>query len=128
MNREIHRDNIHVEFIPPKSWHDRAKWKLLRSYTSANGEVVVPEGFITDGASILWILRWRFSPTGEYFGAAIVHDYIISSEQNWKRANNEFDNEMQALRVTWLDRKIMVAAVKIWAWLKFNLLGMNPKK
>jgi hypothetical protein len=128
MNREIHRDAIHVVHIPPVKWHQRAKWKLLQSYISWNGSVVVPDGFITDGASIPWFLRWRFSPTGKYFGAAIVHDYILVTTSDWKRANVEFEHEMKALNVSKFDKTVMVSTVKVWAWFTSAILRRGPKE
>lgn len=127
MTREVHRDGIHVKHIAPKHWWHRAKWELLQDYTSYNGMVTATKGFVTDGASIAWILRWRFSPTGKYFGAAIIHDFVLVKEKNWVRANDEFEKEMKALNVAGFDRAVMVAAVKIWAKLKYDLLGFIPK-
>jgi hypothetical protein len=36
----------------------------------------VPFGFVTDGLSIPRFYRWRFSPTGRGFRAALAHDYL----------------------------------------------------
>lgn len=128
MAREIHTgQGIHVKHLSPKHWWNRARWELLQDYTSSNGMVTAPRGFITDGASIAWFLRWRFSPTGKYFGAAIVHDYVLIREKDWDRANKEFELEMEALKVSRFDRVVMVTAVKFWSWLKFDLLGMEPE-
>jgi len=112
------RDIIRVEFIPPKSWKDRAIWKLLDEYTSANNEIIVPVGFITDGASIPFFARKYFSPTGKYFGAAIVHDYVILSEQDWDEANYQFDEEIKTLGVGPIRHAVLLTAVKIWGWFK----------
>jgi len=128
MNREVHRDGIHVKHIPPEHWWKRARWELLQDYTSWNGMVTAPKGFITDGASIPWFLWWRFSPTGKYFGAAIVHDYILIKTRDWKRANDEFGEEMDALKVPKFDKTVLVGAVKFWAWLKTEILKMPPKE
>ena len=111
-------DTIKVEFIPAKHWYHRAKWKLLEDYTSNNGKVNAPAGFITDGASIPFFARRWFSPTGRYFGAAIVHDYVLVSEGNWKKANEEFDKEMRALAIDSWRRYIILGAVTAWGWIK----------
>lgn len=115
INRE---DGIHVKFIPPAKWWNRAKWELLKEYTSHNGEVVVPVGFVSDGATIIWALRWLFSPTGEYFSAAIIHDYLIDELNDWDAANEQFEIEMSYLGVDSWRRNLMVGAVKLWSWLK----------
>ena len=118
MTREIHRDLIHVQFIPPKKWWNRACWELLRGYASKNGHVKVPAGFITDGASVPIFFRWLVSPTGSYFGAAIVHDFVLVTEGDWGKANREFDAELKALNISHSWRRLLVGAVRIWAWLR----------
>jgi len=37
----------------------------------------VPQGFITDLASIPWPLNLVFKSDGDYVKAAVVHDYLI---------------------------------------------------
>lgn len=126
MNREIHntRDGIHVEFIPADHWWKRTKWRLLKEYRSHNDKVVVPANFITDGASVPFLLRWRFNPTGKYFGAAIVHDYLLIETQDWELANRQFNEEMIALGVSDFDRKLMVFGIGMWSkirhWFGFD--------
>ena len=119
VERTIKReDGIYVKFIPPEHWWTRTKWELLEPYTSHNGEVSVPVGFVTDGASIAWPMQWLFSPTGSYFGAAIVHDYVLETTGDWKQANTQFEIEMEYLGVESWRKTIMVNAVKLWWWLK----------
>lgn len=108
------KNDIKVEFIAPTRWWKRAKWKLLESYTSNNGKVTVPAGFVTDGASIPFVFRWLFSPTGKYFGAAIIHDYLLVSQQGWNRANAEFEFEMKFLCVSLWRRNLILGAVNLW--------------
>ena len=117
-----HGCEILVKFIPAEKWWKRASWQLLEDYVSANTEVVVPTGFITDGASIPFMFRWLFSPTGKYFGAAIVHDYILSTEQNWPKANDQFEKEMNALGVITWREDTMLIAVKCYGWFLRNIL------
>lgn len=111
-------DKIIVEFIPAEKWWQRAKWKLVEDYTSVDGKVTAPNGFVSDGASIPWLARPWFSPTGRYFGAAIVHDYILASEGDWKKANNAFHTEVNALGVDNFRKAILVSAVRTWSELK----------
>jgi len=114
-------NNIVVEFIPADHWWQPAKWKLKESYTSHNGEVRVPAGFITDGASIPWIFRRMFSPTGRYFGAAIIHDYILAKDWDWKNANHQFEVEMTALGIPGWRKSSILASVKLYrAWLRIT--------
>lgn len=118
MNHIINRGPIRVEFIPPEKWWKRATWKLLESYNSGNGNVVAKVGFVSDGASIPPGLTWLFSPTGRYFGAAIVHDYVLVQSCDWQKANYEFEQEIIHLNCPDWERVILVSAVKFWAWIK----------
>ncbi len=47
-------------------------WKI----TLPNGmQIMVPDGFVFDGASIPWYLRWLISSFGPLLRGAIVHDF-----------------------------------------------------
>jgi len=115
-------DNIIVEFIPGEHWFSRSRWKLVEEYVSNNGEVTVPAGYITDGASIPMFARHWFSPTGRYFGAAIIHDFILSidneSSKVWNYANDQFDEEMRALHIPSWRRYIIMGAVRSFGAVK----------
>lgn len=66
-------DPLRVEYL------DGRKWKLLEDFTYIIGEgsfVDVPEGFITDFASIPRALWSVLPPTGRYGKAAVVHDWL----------------------------------------------------
>jgi len=103
---------IHVKFIAPKKWWNQAKWELLKEYKTSSGNSI-PVGFISDGASIPYGCRNVFSPTGRYFGAAIVHDYYITVNGDWKTANSEFNKELKALGIMSWRRMIIMTAVRI---------------
>ena len=118
------KDTVIVKFIPAAKWYKRAKWELMEEYISTNQVVNVPKGFITDGASIPSFMRWLFSPTGRYFGAAIIHDYIIVTHSDWDYANRQFAAEMKALKIKPWRRSLMVGAVKLWARF-LKLIGKN---
>lgn len=48
--------------------------------TLINGQtIVVPKGFVSDGATIPWFIRFVFSQMGVYFAACVVHDYLYST-------------------------------------------------
>ena len=114
-------NEIIVKFIPADHWWQSSKWELKQDYTSHNGEVTVPAGFITDGASIPWFARRMFSPTGKYFGAAIVHDYILVKEWDWPKANRHFWAELNALGIRSWRKSTLLASVKLYyGWLKLN--------
>jgi len=118
------RDTVVVKFIPAVKWYKRAKWELMEVYTSNNEEVNVPIGFITDGASIPFYARMWFSPTGRYFGAAIVHDYIIVTEHDWAKANYQFKKEIDVLDIKKWRKMLLIASVTSWGWF-LQKIGKN---
>ena len=105
---------IIVKFIPAMKWWKRPTWELQVSYTSFNKKVTAPTGFVTDGASIPLLLRIIFSPTGKYFGAAIVHDYIIVHEGNYPKAYTEMGDEMDALGIKPWRKFFLLTGIKSW--------------
>jgi len=107
--------DIIVKFMPAAIWTQRAKWELLQDYTSINGSITVPEGFITDGASIPRLARNFFSPTGRYFGAAIIHDYILITEKDWIKANIEFEAELTGLGISPIRKTLLMSGVRTYA-------------
>ncbi len=65
--------------------NDGRKWQLKRSFTYhidsrySNNKIEVPEGFITDFASIPWMF-WSFLPSwGKYGKAAVLHDCLYQN-------------------------------------------------
>lgn len=109
------RNEIKVEFIPTTSIIKQSRWRLLCDYVSHNGHVNVPAGYVTDGATVPVLMRWVISPTGSYFGAAIVHDYILDTTGNWDYANSEFKSELSALKTPKIVMTILMYGVRFWA-------------
>ncbi len=50
------------------------------------GELEIPEGFLTDGASIPLGLRWLFPFGGKKILAAVIHDYLYGANicEKWE--------------------------------------------
>ena len=73
----------------------------------------IPAGFPSDGASVP---RWAwtfFPPSGQYTGAAIVHDFICHEKiYGYKKGALIFDEAMVDLGVPWRVRWPMVKAVR----------------
>jgi hypothetical protein len=76
--------------------------------------VRVPDGFVSDLASIPSYLWWALPPTGRYGHAAILHDWLYW-EQSCSRAvaDRVFDVAMAELNVDPALRKSMWAAVRV---------------
>jgi len=108
--------SIKVKFIPAEKWWKRAQWELVEEYISADGEFTVPVGFITDGASIPYFARKVFPPTGKYFGAAILHDWLLQEYKDWDIANAAFKKELIASDIPKWRRVIVHQAVVVRGW------------
>lgn len=88
--------------------------------------VMVPKGFLTDGASIPRIF-WPFlSPWGSYSRAAIIHDflcvhrtYTLKGVPNTPLSRAECDaillDAMETLKVPVVTRRVIYAAVRAYA-------------
>lgn len=90
-----------VGIILPSSFWERTKYRFLETLKIKG--IVVPEGFITDGASVPRFLWWLFPPVGRYFITAAYHDRLV--REGWvSRAN--------------ADKRFYVAMKKlgIWKW------------
>lgn len=92
-----------------------------------SGEVIiVPEGFVTDFASIprgLWNI---FPPLGPWARAAIVHDYLYSTAGLYgrytrKRCDDIFVEIMKILKVAAWKRTCMYYAVRAFGHLGWGL-------
>lgn len=103
-------------------------FKLIESFEYHVGNensleiIIVPEGFITDFASIprlFWTLIG--SPAGEYGKAAVIHDYLYSTQQySRKKSDFIFYEAMGVLNVSTWKRWIMYKYVRFLGWFPWN--------
>jgi hypothetical protein len=102
---------------------------VYRYLSDRFGEIEVPAGFITDGASVPRIFWNIFAPFGDYFCAAIIHDFLYS-KHNRHRHRAECDliflEAMEAAGVPWLRRRLIYRAVRLGGWAAFK--GDPPPK
>ncbi len=101
----------------------RQKWEVLAPFSwpmDLDGNIViVPEGFITDGASIPRIFWTLIGPPmgGDYDQSAVLHDYFYNQElYTRRRADIEFLLSMRSEGVSWLKRIVMHRAVRTFGW------------
>lgn len=96
-------------------------------YISTLGTVTVPAGTETDGASVPRAFWTIFEPFGEYFPAAVIHDFLYTPD------NHEFDRwesdiifkeAMFNLGVPWTKREPIYHAVRIFGGRLFR--GQPP--
>ncbi|WP_442908701.1 DUF1353 domain-containing protein, partial [Hydrogenovibrio sp. 3SP14C1] len=69
---KVIRSGVHVEVLLPHSWWQRPYYKLTHTIECAGH--FVPEGFISDGATVPRIFWPIFPPIGRYLKATLVHD------------------------------------------------------
>lgn len=97
------------------------QWRLLSSFIYYTGDIdnrnfiEVPEGFITDLASVPRIFWPIFPPNGNYAKAAIIHDYLYVNAINSKQyADNIFYEAMGVLNVPYIRKILIYYAVKLF--------------
>jgi len=107
---------------------DGRRWRLFRSFTYHIGSrysdniIRVPEGFITDFASIPWVF-WTFLPAwGKYGKAAVLHDYLYQSDRYQDRewADLIFYEAMLVSGTKHWKAKVMYWAVRLFGWLAWR--------
>ena len=109
-------------------------WRILEpfSFYLDNGfeTIYVPEGFITDGATIPQVL-WDILPVMSTYGqAAVVHDYLLEGGKivhdvektarysNRAEARSIFNSAMKVLKVNPIKRCLIITGVFIWDQIK----------
>lgn len=81
--------------------------------------VKVPEGFVTDFASVPWFLRGLLPADGKYTKAAVVHDYLCEiPEFDQVLSDAIFRAAMKELKVPWWRRIPMFYGVRIYQAIK----------
>ena len=88
-------------------------FRLYRPVVGDQSGLVVPEGFITDLASVPRTLWTIYPPHGKYLRAAIIHDYMYHTAfKSKKHADVCFYRNMRKYGVGRIDAKIMYRAVR----------------
>ena len=111
--------------------HEGGFWSLIKPFTYRSdllGEIVVPEGFITDLASVPWFARWYVSRDGNHTRAAVVHDYLYApaSEASFPDTSRRTADRvfLEAMRVCGLRPTlalVLYSAVRIGGGLSFRV-------
>lgn len=107
----------------------RQRWFVLEHYfrcVTSQGTFTIPTGFRTDGASIPQAFHGIMGPFGEYFPAAIFHDWAYSTCSNYKfpldrkTADDIFKELMFNVGVPWLTREVIYNAVRLFGWRSYK--------
>lgn len=89
--------------------------------------ITVPDGFLTDGATVPRLLHIVLPPWGEYGQAAVLHDYTLETrrydtDSNTRITRDEarsiFNEAMKVLKVPGYKRIPIVTGVYIWDKIK----------
>lgn len=96
--------------------------KAALVFEAKDGTVfTVPCGFVTDYASIPWIIRWRFPKSGPWKWAATVHDYLYQRNGVTRaRADDILREGMEAKGVPWRTRQEFWLGVRAGGWVPWN--------
>ena len=106
----------------------RAVFELTRPYVcrvllhGLRMRISVPVGTRTDYASIPRIFVRLYSPTGPWRKAAVVHDYLYSSQSNCPRflADAIFRHLMEDSGCKLCSRVPIYYAVRIFGWIAYK--------
>lgn len=125
---------LDVEFIDGKNWRVIHTFVYDIGDLGSGKSVVIPEGFITDFASIPRGLWNVLPPTGGYGKAAVVHDYLyrggyittilgnVETHNNPTRAETDaiLKEAMDVSGVGRVTRWTIWAGVRVGGWLAWN--------
>lgn len=111
-------EELHVKAAPDSSW------ELTRPViyeTHEHDLITVPDGFITDLASVPRLARPVVSVHGDHSMAAVVHDYLYQNRIGTRAwADMVFRQALQDVGVGTIKRYSMWAAVRVGGWLYWN--------
>lgn len=110
---------------------DKNYYRVLDSFKFYYGSseedgrwVLVPEGFLTDGATIPRLLWWLLPPWDNYSQSAALHDYLVEYGVMYdrgeivtctrKQADHIFREAMKVAGVKAWPRQAMYWAVRLW--------------
>lgn len=122
-------DPLVVEKISARLWKTHRPLTYYVGQIEDNDVIVVPEGFITDFASVPQFAWIMIPPDGEYTAAAVVHDYLYSTQTRTRKQSDDiFLEAMEVLKVVFWKRILMYWAVRLFAWIAWNKHKENLKK
>ena len=103
------------------------KFELISDYIYQieNYVIKVPQGFITDYASIPRIFRAIVLPYGKHSGASVVHDYLYSKGCDLsierKKADKIFLEILKEEGVNPILARLMYIAVRIFGKIRYKI-------
>jgi len=94
--------------------------------------ITVPDGTVTDFASVPRIVRGLIPKSGQHNQAAVLHDYLYKNlKEGWKdwpgkkytraECDKIFIDAMKVLGVSWIKRQTMYRAVRMFGGVHMKL-------
>ncbi len=105
---------------------DDYRWRLVEPFEfwltdNLDDVIYVPEGYVTDLASVPRLLWALFPPHGRYAKAAIIHDWLYDNALRTKaEADRIFLDAMTVLGVPRWRRRLMYLAVRLFGKGKYS--------
>lgn len=102
------------------------QFELVEDYRY--GDILIPKGYITDGASIPRIF-WNIYPPNkaEYLSAALVHDYLtdlaVKGLRSFLEVDRIFKDMLVELSVSKLDVFLLYTSVRLYHIVKYHSKG-----
>jgi len=75
--------------------------------------VTIPKDFVSDGATVPRFLWSLFPPVDDYFGASLLHDYLLHIGTDWKDAEQKFKKALEHDGISKTKIWLMVNAVRL---------------
>ncbi|OUT06889.1 DUF1353 domain-containing protein [Campylobacter concisus] len=100
------------------------QFELVENYRYR--DIVIPKGYITDGASVPRIFWSIFPPNkAEYLSAAIVHDYLTDiviekKSITFRSADNTFKEMLIDLNVNKIEVTVLYWSVRLYHLLRYG--------
>ncbi len=120
-HKEVHTSSftkpLTVTKIGSRMWRVDREFEYYVGHESSVEVVTVPKGFETDFASVPRLFWMLVPPDGKYTQAAVLHDFILSTNlYPQKKADRIFLEAMAVLRVPTWKRMLMYWSVRIWSY------------
>jgi len=120
-------EDLILKFIPcEKSFKVFITFDYHVGSEDSNEIITIPEGYITDLASIPMIARWLIPKLGRHAQAAVVHDFIYQYHTYpRKRCDEIFLEAMKVLKVPLWKRRLMYRAVRLFGKIPYGKKPSN---
>lgn len=94
------------------------KFKVVKPFKFK--DIEIPKGFTADGASVPRIFWSLFPPNRtDYLPCAIIHDFLCDLGE-YKKADEYFKECLEHLRVSWIAKKVMYYAVRLYHIIRYQ--------